>query len=46
MLTVMSGQNQIYLFLHVEVLGCTDSTAYNYDSSANTDDCIALLMVV
>ena len=27
----------------VEVLGCTDSSAYNYDASANTDDgsCIA-----
>ena len=31
--------------MQVEVLGCTDSTAYNYDSSANTDDgsCIAIV---
>ena len=29
----------------VEVPGCTDSTAFNYDASANTDDgsCIAVV---
>ena len=31
--------------MQVEVLGCTDSTAFNYDASANTDDgsCIAIV---
>ena len=31
--------------MQVEVLGCTDPSAYNYDASANTDDgsCIAIV---
>ena len=32
--------------IQVSVLGCTDSTAFNYDASANTDDgsCIAIAL--